>query len=174
MVDRINLIRTLEPLIAPTATEREALRKSLDKALVSAALTLPLDQARLLEKVFKDELEIVLRDMLVAGDLKKLAKKWEPARKVDAEMQHSLRTDLIDLLQDRRPVFEGLKSLDLDSARAKPERARATIQKSLPTADAKKLLKVWTKAKTLPPEHDEIIAQLLAVLDNDQPASRIA
>ena len=174
MVNRINLIRALEPLIAPTATEREALRKSLDKALVAATLTLPFDQARQLEKPLRDELEIVLRDMLVAGDLKKLAKKWEPTRKLDAELQNSLRTDLIDLLQDRRPAFEGLKGLDLDSARAKPERVRASIEKSLPTADAKKLLKTWTKAKTLPTAREEIIAKLLAVLDDDQPATRVA
>jgi hypothetical protein len=112
--------------------------------------------------------------MLVAGDLKKLAKKWEPARKLDAEMQHSLRTDLIDLLQERRPAFEGLKDLDLSSARAKPERARATIEKSLPTAEAKKLLKTWTKTKTLPTARDDIVAKLLAVLDGDEPVTRVA
>ena len=112
--------------------------------------------------------------MLVAGDLKKLAKRWEPARKLDAEMQSSLRADLIDLLHGRRPAFEGLKALDLDSARAKPDRARASIEKSLPTAEAKKLLKSWTRAKTLPTTREEIIAKLLAVLDDDHSAIRVA
>lgn len=171
MVNRIGLIRALEPLIAPTATERDALRKSLDKALVASTLTLPLNQARQLEKPVRDELEIVLRDMLVAADLKKLAKKWEPARKLDAQMQESLRTDLIDLLLDRRPAFEGLKPFDLASARANPQRARIGIEKSLPTAEAKKLLKTWTKAKALPTARNEIIAKLLAVLDEEQSAT---
>lgn len=139
---------------------------------MAATLTLPFDQARTLEQPLKAELEIVLRDMLVTGDLKKLAKKWEPARKLDAEMLSDVRSDLIDLLQGRRPLYEGLKGLDLASARANPERTRALVERSMPTADATKLLKNW-KVKPVPDDRDDIIALLIEKI-SDQPVSRVA
>lgn len=139
---------------------------------MAATLTLPFEQARTLEQPLKAELEIVLRDMLVTGDLKKLAKKWEPARKLDAEMLSDVRTDLIDLLQGRRPLYDGLTSLDLASARANPDRTRAVLEKSMPTIDAKKLLKSW-KIKPVPVEREDVIKLLVAKI-SDQPASRVA
>lgn len=142
--------------------------------MVAAALTLPFDEARLLNQSLRAELLIVLRDMLVVGDLKKLAKKWEPARKLDAGMQASLKNDLIDLLLDRRPRFEGLNGLDLGSARANPAWARLIIERSLPTAEAKKLLKKWTGVRTSHTARDDIISQLLAVLDDQKLTARVA
>lgn len=114
----------------------------------------------------------MLRDMLVVGELKKLAKNWEPARRLDADLVDVLRTDLVELLHGRRPLYEGLKGFDLTSARANSERTRAMIEKSMPTADAKKLLKNW-KVKPVPDGRDEIIAMLIAQI-HQKPVSRVA
>lgn len=112
--------------------------------------------------------------MLVAGDWKKLAKKWEPARKLDAGMLASLKTDLIDLLLDRRPRFEGIDGVDLTSARANPEWSRLWIERSLPTAEAKKLFKKWSGVRTLATARDDVVSQLLDVLDDRSRTARVA
>jgi hypothetical protein len=168
-VNRISLLQALEPLIAPTSTEREELRKSLDKTLVSVTLALPFDEAQRLTIGAKAELEIVIRDVFLAKELLKLAAKWEPARKLDAAFKETLREDLVDLLQGRRLPYTGPPNLDLDTARTKPAEVGIYITRSLPTAEAKKLLKSWKTISPVPKERDEIVAHLLSLLDEPSP-----
>lgn len=161
-------------MIAPTPTEREELRKSLDKILVEAAIALPFEQAIQLSKSSRCELEVVLREMFLAKDLARLAAKWEPKRKLDAGFKETLREDLIDLLEGRRPPFTGSVTLDLNTARQQLARSRLYIERSLPIADAKKLLKAWANPKPAPKQRSDVIDQLLAVLTQDHPASKVA
>ena len=121
MVNRAALLHTIEPLIEPSPTQREALLKSLDKALVEATVALPLEAARRLASSAKDEFEIVIRDLYVPKDMQRLAAKWEPSRTLDADFKESLREDLIDLLRDRRPQYSGLANITLAEAQAERE-----------------------------------------------------
>jgi hypothetical protein len=141
VVNRAALLQTIEPLIEPSPTQREALRKSLDKALVEASVALPLDAARRLTLSAKDELEIVIRDLYVPKDLQRLAAKWEPSRALDADLKESLREDLIDLLHDRRPQYKGFATIALNEAQEDAANYSKYIARSMPTKDAKKLLR---------------------------------
>jgi hypothetical protein len=128
-------------LAEPSPTQREALRKSLDKALIEASVALPLEAARRLTPSAKDELEIVIHDLYVPKDLQRLAAKWEPLRTLDTDLKESLREDLIDLLHDRRPRYTGLATVTLQDAQSDGAHFRTYIARSMPTKDAKKLLK---------------------------------
>ena len=164
MVNRAALLHTIEPLIEPSPTQREALLKSLDKALVEASVALPLEAARRLAPSAKDELEIVIRDFYVPKDMQRLAAKWEPSRTLDADFKESLRDDLIDLLRDRRPQYRGLAAGTLTEAQADPNYSKY-IARSMPTKDAKKLLKAWAKnLRPMPTTREQVVDHLLRVL----------
>lgn len=113
----------------------------------------------------KAELEIVIRDVFLAKELLKLAAKWEPARKLDAAFKETLREDLADLLQGRRLPYMGPTKLNLDTARTKQKEVRSYITRTLPTAEAKRLLKSWKTISPAPKERDDIVGHLLSLLD---------
>jgi hypothetical protein len=164
VVNRAALLHTIEPLIDPSPTQREALLKSLDKALIEASVALPLEAAWDLSSSVKDELEIVIRDFYLPKDRQRLAAKWEPARTLDADFKESLRADLIDLLRDRRPQYTGLAMIPLGEAQAHPNYSEY-IARSMPTKDAKKLLKAWAKnIKPMPTTREQVIDHLLRLL----------
>jgi hypothetical protein len=141
VVNRAALLQTIEPLIEPSPTQREALRKSLDKALVEASVALPLEAARRLSSSAKDEFEIVIRDLYVAKDMQRLAAKWEPSRTLDADFKESLREDLLDLLRDRRPQYRGPATLTLNEAQ---DPANTQIHRQIDAHQRReKLLKAW-------------------------------
>jgi hypothetical protein len=142
----------------------------LDKALVEASVALPLEKARRLATSAKDELEIVIRDFFVPKDVQRLAIKWEPQRKLDAELKDSLRHDLIDLLHGRRPHYTGFALVALEEARRDVPRYREYITRSLPTNDAKKLLKAWDKKlRPMPTTRELLVRHLLKLLHGDGP-----
>jgi hypothetical protein len=155
-------------LIEPGPTQREVLRKSLDKALVEASVALPLEAAQRLGSPTKDELEVVIRDLYVPKDMQRLAAKWEPSRTLDADSKENLREDLIDLLRDRRPQYKGTDAISLDEARRDPNYSKY-IARSMPTKDAKKLLKAWDrKLRPMPTTRDQIVDHLLKLLSGAQ------
>jgi hypothetical protein len=151
-------------LIEPSPTQREALLKSLDKALVEASVALPLEAARRLASSAKDEFELVIRNVYVPKDMQRLAAKWEPSRTLDADFKETLREDLIDLLRDGRPQYRGLATVTLAEAQADPNYSKY-IARSMPTKDAKKLLKAWAKnLKPIPTTRELVIDHLLRLL----------
>jgi hypothetical protein len=152
-------------LIDPSPTQREALLKSLDKALVEASVALPLEAARRLASSAKDELEIVIRNLYVPKDMQRLAVKWEPSRTLDADFKESLREDLIDLLRDRRPQYRGPITISLSEAQADATNYSEYIARSMPTKDAKKLLKAWNRnLRPMPTTRDQVVGHLLKML----------
>lgn len=156
---------------------RDELRKSLDKLLVETAIALPFEHTQRLSPSTKDELEILIRDTFVAKDLTRLATKWEPQRKLDAELKDTLREDLIDLLHGSRRLFTAPIAVDLAQARTSVKDLGPYISRSLPTTEAKKLLKRWDKKlKPMPKSRAEIIRHLLKLLDEShkQRTSHIA
>ena len=165
-VDRAALLQAIEPLIEPTPTQREGLRKLLDKVLVEASVAIPLESAWRLTVTAKDELEIVILDLYAMKDAQRLSAKWEPLRTLDADLKESLRHDLIDLLRGRRAPYRGLAIVPLKEARADVAKYRAIIERSMPTKDAKKLLKAWDKnLKPLPTARTQIVGHLLKLLE---------
>jgi len=151
-------------LIEPSPTQREALLKSLDKALVEASVALPLEAARRLASSAKDEFELVIRNVYVPKDMQRLAAKWEPSRTLDADFKETLREDLIDLLRDGRPQYRGAATVTLAEAQADPNYSKY-IARSMPTKDAKKLLKAWAKnLKPIPATREQVIDHLLRLL----------
>jgi hypothetical protein len=174
VVNRAALLHTIEPLIEPSPTQREALLKSLDKALVEATVALPLGAARRLASSAKDELEIVIRDFYVPKDMQRLAAKWEPSRTLDADFKESLRDDLIDLLRERRPQYRGPASITLTEAQADPNYSKY-IARSMPTKDAKKLLKAWARnLRPMPATRGQVVEHLLKLLRGGGPHTNAA
>jgi len=158
-------------MTAPTATQRETLRKLLDKALVEATLALPFQSASSLPAAAKDELEFIVRELCLAKDLQRLAALWEPRRKLDAVLKDTLRQDLIDLLRGRRRPYEGLVVVPLSVAHGDLAGYRILIEQSIPTTDAKKLLKAWDKnLRPMPTARDDIVGHLLRLLTAKQAA----
>jgi hypothetical protein len=131
---------------------------------VEASAALPLEAARRLSSSDKDELEIVIRNLYLPKDMQRLAAKWEPSRGLDADFKESLREDLIDLLRDRRPQYRGPATITLTDAQADPNYSKY-IARSMPTKDAKKLLKAWAKnLKPMPTTRDQVVDHLLKLL----------
>jgi hypothetical protein len=162
-------------LIEPTPTQRDQLRKSFDKLLVEATIALPFAKVRSLQPSVKDELKVVIRDMLGTKDLTTLANRWEPQRKIDAALKETLRDDLIALLDASRPPYVGPVTVDLERARDDAQALRPYIMHSLPTAEAKKLLKRWNRRLTpTPTAREAIIGHLLSLLNSEGSASRVA
>jgi hypothetical protein len=174
VVNRAALLHTIEPLIEPSPTQREALLKSLDKALVDASVALPLEAARRLASSAKDEFELVIRNLYVPKDMQRLAAKWEPLRTLDADFKESLREDLIDLLRDRRPQYKGLATITIAAAQGDPSYSKY-IARSMPTKDAKKLLKTWARnLRPMPTTRSEVIDHLLRLLRSGQGSRQVA
>jgi hypothetical protein len=166
MVNRAALLQTIEPLIEPSPTQREALLKLLDKVLVEASVVLPLETAQRLATSAKDELEIVIRELFVPKDVQRLAAKWEPLRTLDADLKESLRQDLIDLLRGRRRQYTGFAAVPLKEAQEDAVNYSTYITRSMPTKDAKKLLKAWNKKLSpVPTTRDQVVDHLLKLLD---------
>jgi hypothetical protein len=175
MVDRLALMREMEPLIKPNGTQAESIRKTLDKAMVELALTLPLASAQALSLTRRDELEIVVRDFLSQKDAEKLARLWEPSRKVDTDAKLRLKHDLIDLLHRRRSEYSMPKAIGLDAGRnlagSDGVALRGAIERLAPLVDLKGLLRQWDKRLTpRPTTRKAHVERLLALLDGAAPA----
>jgi hypothetical protein len=173
MVDRLALLRDMEPLINPNPTQAESIRKTLDKVLVESTIALPLTAAQALPRAKRDELEIVVRHF-GQKDAEKLAVFWEPDRKLNASTKRTIKDDLADLLHGRRKVYALQKSVGLNAVRelADEERAvlRLAIKRLAPLADLKALLKEWDKhLSPKPTTRDANVDRLVALLDGAAP-----
>jgi len=137
----------------------------LDKVLVEASVALPLETVRRLPASAKNELEIVIRDFYTSKDVQRLAAKWEPLRTLDADLKEILRQDLIDLLRGQRPQYTGPSAIPLKEAQADAVNFGTYIARSMPTKDAKKLLKAWAKKlKPTPTTREQVVDHLLKLL----------
>jgi hypothetical protein len=173
MVNRAALFQAIEPLIEPTPSQREAIRKSLDKVLLESVQTLPLNAANSLPSPARHELSTVIRDLCSAKELAKIANRWEPQRKLDSDLKQTLRADLIDLLMEKRSCYRGLPSMPLNEARKQCEDYRGLFQNAVPTKDAVRLLKIWDKhLQPVPSTRDEVVQRLLALLSGTSPAEK--
>jgi hypothetical protein len=172
MVDRVSLIKALEPCVKPTSTQAEAMRKALDKALTETVMSLPLTAVDGLSSTVRSDLEVVLRslDQKLA---EKLAASWEPKRKLDAELKRSAKKDLIDLLHRRRASYEPI-SVSLEEARAEDTAVyRATIEHVAPVKDLKTLLTKWDKDfKPAPTTRSGFVKRLSELLNGAPPTKK--
>jgi hypothetical protein len=119
----------------------------------------------------------VVRDVLSPTDAEKLARLWEPSRKVDTDAKPRLKHDLIDLLYKRRDVYANPLAVGLYEARklanGSGETLRAAIEHLAPLADLKTLLKQWDKHISPKPTTRKSHAErLLALLDGAMPAEK--
>lgn len=143
--------------------------------LVQLSLAFPVEAANELTDEQKEDFEITIRELYQGTDVKKLAKKWEPKRRLsksDEVLRASLQDDLIDLLHGIRPKYEGVELITIDDARRNAESFSVHVQRIMPTADAKKLLRFWNKKlKPFPKERDEVVRHLLKLLNDVEEAS---
>jgi hypothetical protein len=146
MVDRVALLGAIAKADLPTAAQ-EKVNDLLDKVIAITLAGLPLTEAQGLTPAQKSELAIALHHNLTRADAVKVAKIWEPKRKIDPVSSHTdIANSLIELLNKERQPFTPIM-LSLGEARALPEAERMALAHLIvsiaPTADLKKLLKKW-------------------------------
>lgn len=172
MVDRVSMIKALEPHIKPTGTQAASIRKALDNALNEAIMSLPLEEATRLPPSTRGDLEVALAtlDQKLA---EKLATSWEPKRKLDAEGKRAAKVALVELLRGQRPPYEPLPA-SLDDAKAGDVRRYCVvIERSASEKDLKSLLTKWDKNfKPVPNNRSGLAARLLALLNGAEPMER--
>lgn len=146
MVDRVALLAAIANADLPVAAE-EKVFDLLDKAIAIKLAGLPLTEAQGLTPTQKSELAIALHRNVTRADAVKVAKFWEPKRKIDAAASHTdIANSLIDLLKKERKPYTPI-TLSLIEARALPEAERMALAHLImtvaPAADLKKLFKGW-------------------------------
>ncbi len=146
MVDRVALLAAIANADLPAAAQ-EKVSDLLDKAIAITLAGLPLTEAQGLTQEQKSELGIALHHNLTRADVMKVAKIWEPKRKIDAAASHTnIANSLIELLNTKRKPYTPI-TLSLGEARALPEAERMALDHLImtvaPAADLKKLLKKW-------------------------------
>ncbi|MGO9543752.1 MAG: hypothetical protein ACLPPF_03035 [Rhodomicrobium sp.] len=129
------------------AAAQEKVNDLLDKAITIMLAGLPLTEAQQLTPEQKSELAIALHHNLTRADAVKVAKIWEPKRRIGAVASHTdIAKSLIELLKEERKPY-GPITLSLAAARALPESERTALAHLImtvaPAADLKKLLRTW-------------------------------
>lgn len=170
MVDRASLISTLQPLAKPTNSQADGIDKALSKALAELILCLPLAAASALDGRSQEELAIVIRT-LDGKTREKLAKNWEPLRKLDDELKSSLSSDLVDLVQARRPLYVPIKAT-LAEARLSGDDVSAMFSHA-PVKDLAALLKKWDRhLRPMPDGREQLVAHLRNLLKGQAPSPK--
>ncbi len=146
MVDRVALLAAIANADLPAAAQ-EKVFDLLDKAIAITLARLLLTEARKLTSAEKSELAIALHHNITRADAVKVAKIWEPQRKIDPVASHTdIANSLIELLKDERKPYAPV-TLSLGEARTLPEAERMALIHLIitiaPAADLKKLLKKW-------------------------------
>ena len=154
MSDRIALIQEIAPRAELSAANGVRVKRKLDEAATLLVIDLPLEEARGLDTDLRADLETVLRQSLTLANLKKVAKKWEPNRRVArGETQTALAQSLTKLLNHEREPYQPCK-LDLASARALDSSRKSALSEELETIasipDLRKVAKKWDPNKPLP------------------------
>jgi flagellar motor switch protein FliG len=169
VVDRPTLIKVLDPIARPTSSHAETIRRALEKALTDIVLAVPLKAAQELGAAEKGELAHFL-SRLDPKSLEKLAKTWEPKRKLDAELKRTLAIDIVALLEDKRAPYEPLK-LTLDAARGNASVIAQTFAHA-PAKDLAAVFKSWDRHnKPVPEQRSAVMKRLAALLDGASPMS---
>lgn len=169
MVDRPTLIKVLDPIARPTSSHAETIRKALEKALTDIVLAVPLEAAQELGAAEKAELAHFL-SRLDPRSMEKLAKIWEPKRKLDIELKRTLAGDLIALLEKKRAPYEPLK-LTLDAARDDATGISDLLHHA-PAKDLSTVFKTWDKHyKPVPEQRSVVLQRLQALLRGEAPMS---
>lgn len=167
MVDRPSLIKALDSLSKPTSSQAENIRKLLEKALTDLVLALPLAAAQQLGSGDRAELSLFL-SRLDPKALEKIAKSWEPKRKLDLEIKRTLAADLVALIEAKRTPYEPIKTT-LEAARSNTDAVRAVIA-AAPGKDLATVWKAWDKHnKTIPERRAELLHRLNTLLDGGTP-----
>jgi hypothetical protein len=172
MIDRVVLLSKLPNRAHLPATTERQFHELLDEAISMALEEVDLQDVRGLSNQDRDEIEAALRDILELTSLKKVARKWEPQRKLEAGVSGNHIADtLVELLHGQREPY-ALCSLTLTEARALGAKERHALKHSIeqltPVADLKKLAKLWDKqnrdlaAKSV--QRQELAAALLDLL----------
>ena len=168
MVDRAALIQQLEPRVEPTGSQKETIRKALDKALSELLLALPLSAAHDLGGNAKSDL-VALIGMTDQKICEKLSARWEPKRKLDAELKASLRKDVLALLESKRPAYEPV-TVSINEARAGDRKAIIGRVSAAPLKDLKALAKKWDKHwKVAQDSRKAYEDRIVALIDGAEP-----
>jgi hypothetical protein len=146
MVDRVALLSAIADADLPAAAEKKV-SDLLDKAIALKLAGLPLTEAQAFTPTLKSELAIALHHNITRADVVKVAKIWEPKRKIDAAASHTdIANSLTELLKKERKPYSPI-TLTLGEARALPEAERMTLAHVITAiasgTDIKKLLRKW-------------------------------
>lgn len=149
MVDRITLLSEIAPRVTLGVASATSLHKKLEDALKILVVELALGAARELPKPAIDDLKAAMNTLLDLANLKKLSKRWDPARPIDSDVALTdLRRQLIDLLENERPLYVEC-SLGLSEAQElsgdRLVLLRRTICELAPKTHLKRLVKKWDK-----------------------------
>ena len=167
MVDRPSLIKALEPISKTTSSQEESVRKLLEKALTELVVALPLAAAQQLGLSDRAELAAFL-SRLDPKALVKIAKNWEPKRKLDLDIKRTLVADLLALIEAKRAPYEPVKAT-LDLARADSHAVRSALNVA-PIKDLTAAWKAWDKHnKTIPLQRPDILDRLNALVSGQEP-----
>lgn len=119
----------------------------------------------------------VVSEVLTFTELKKVSKRWDPARTVDTNLSHS---DLIEqikqLVEGVREPFKPIAKLTLSRAHALDEASKANaaegIERLIPDKQVLSLLKKWDKhsPKATSASGDEMRTHLVDLLYERQDA----
>lgn len=170
MANRIAIISTVAEKVRLPTTKASQYLKQLDKALGIVLSELPLNEARQLPEYHRNNLESALREAVVLSDLKKIAKKWEPKRKIESgTTQTEITNALVELLHEKRSPYEP-STFTLEQARNLGEKRKVLLEDQIerlaPLTDLKKLARKWDKHnKSLPNSgRKDISKRLIALL----------
>ncbi len=170
MVDRAALIQHLEPKVEPSGSQKESIRKALDKALAELLVVLPLRAVHELPGSAKTDL-IAFIGMADQKTCEKVSALWEPKRKLDAELKATVRKDVLALIEARRPVYEPV-TVALSEAQAGDRKdIIAKVRSAAPVKDLKALVKKWDKHwKAAQESRKAYEDRLVALIDGASPA----
>jgi hypothetical protein len=168
MVDRASLIKELEQVIEPDGTQALRIRDAMHKVLYEAIPALPHHAVKNLSSGAKADLEVMIQ-LLDQKQSKQLSAKWEPDRKLDADLIGHVHRDLLQLLHGKREPYKPVK-VSLEDARQDAEKYVELIEYTMPTKDCNELLKAWDKhLKPFPKRREEIVGRLLALVKGESP-----
>jgi hypothetical protein len=169
MVDRASLIKELEQVIEPDGTQALRIRDAMNKVLYEAIPALPYQAVKGLSSGAKADLESIIQ-LLDQKRSKQLSAKWEPDRKLDADLSNHIHRDLLQLLHGKRELYKPIE-ISLEEARSNAGKYIELIEYTAPTKDCGKLLKAWDgHLKPFPKVRKEIVGRLIALLKGEIPA----
>ncbi len=174
MVDRVALLFAIASADLPAAAEK-TVSGLLDKAIALKLAGLPLKAAQELTPAQKSELAIVLHHNITRSDAVKVAKVWEPKRKIDAATSHTnIANSLAELLNNERKPYTPLNELPLTDAleltSAQKSELAIELRDKITRAEAVKVAKVWEPKRKIDAatSHTSIANSLVELLNNER------